>query len=351
MSRLRSRGLGFSLLELMLAATLGVLMTTAIAQLFISNSRGQAALAGQARLQESARHALDFIARSARNAGYLGCGTAGNLANGLNGHWRQIVEIDLSTPVEAFDGAAGAWQPSLAALPMRGGGTPAFRSRNRINASRLQPNSDIVVFRRAGTGSALQSAMESDADPVVLAGDADAFRADSFALLSTCGQAALFRVSSVARSAGRTTLARAPGGGPFGNRSDAALLAGGIPYGDGATPGAAAVALAITETYFVARSTANNNRGEVVRSLWRKTSTQAPAELVQGIDELQLLFGIDTTPNNGDRAPNRYVRADAIGANSVSAVHVSVVASSVDAVTADDRVHTETFSRTVALRN
>ena len=31
----------------------------------------------------------------------------------------------------------------------------------------------------------------------------------------------------------------------------------------------------------------------------------------------------------GDRAPNRYVRADAIGANSVSAVHVSIVASSV----------------------
>ena len=354
MPRVCARSAGFSLLELLLAATLGVVMTTAIAQLFISNSRSQATLTGQARLQESARHALDFIARSARNAGYLGCGTAGHLTNALNGNWRQVVEIDLSTPIEAFDATAGAWQPSLATLPVRGGGAPVFKSRNRINASRLQPNSDVVVFRRADLGEALVSAVDGDADPIVVAGNADAFRADSFALLSTCGQAALFRVSSLARSGGRTTLVRTPGSGSFGNRSGPALLAAGIPYGGSAAPQAAAAALAITETYFVARSTANNNRGRAVLSLWRKTSTAAPAELVQGIEELQLLFGIDTTPTDDVRAPNRYVRADSIGANPVRTVHVSVTASSVDAVTAAEaaeRVLTRTFSRTVALRN
>ena len=119
--RLGPRRQGFSLMELMLAAALGVVTTTAIAQLFISNSRSQATLAAQARLQESARHALDFIARSARNAGYRGCGTAGHLGNALNGTWEQVVEIDLSTPVEAFDATGAAWQPSLAKLPMRGG--------------------------------------------------------------------------------------------------------------------------------------------------------------------------------------------------------------------------------------
>ena len=360
MSRSCTRSAGFSLLELLLAAALGVVMTTAIAQMFISNSRGQAMLAGQARLQESARHALDFIARSARNAGYLGCGAAGRLTNALNGNWRQVVEIDLSTPIEAFDATAGTWQPSLAALPVRDGGASAFKSRNRIDASRLQPTSDVVVFRRADLGAVLASAVDDAADPIVVAGNADAFRADSFALLSTCGQAALFRVSSLARSGSRTTLVRASGSGPFGNRSGPALLAGGNPYGGSAAPRGAAAALAITETYFVARSTANNNRGQAVQALWRKTSTAAPAELVQGIEDLQLLFGIDTTPTDDSRAPNRYVRADSIGANPVRTVHIAVTASSVDAVTvaeaagtagAVERVLVRTFSRTVALRN
>lgn len=346
-----SANAGFSLLELLLAATLGVLMTAAIAQLFIGSSRTQAMLVGQARLQESARLALDFIARSARNAGYRGCGAAGNLANGLNGAWRQIVELDLTTTIEAFDATGGGWQPSLAALPVRSGGAPAFRSSRRINAARLHPDGDVVVFRRADLGVALLAAVRRDTDPIVLAGDADAFRADSFALLSTCGQAALLRVSSVARSAGGTTLARQPASGPFGNRSGPALLAGGVPYGGGTAPEGAAVGLVVTEMYFVARSAADNNRGRAARSLWRKTSTSAPAELVQGIDDLQLLFGIDTTPNDDSPAPNRYVRADAIGANRVRAVHVSVTASSVDAVTAVDQPLAETFSRTVALRN
>ena len=346
-----ARATGFSLFELLLAAALGLAMTTAIVQLFVGNSRSQAVLAGQARLQEAGRHALDFIARSARNAGYLGCGTAGQLANGLNGDWRQVVEVDVSTPVEGFDAAGGAWRPSLGALPMRGiGGAPAFRSSGRINASRLQPNSDLVVFRRADIGEPLANAVARETDPIAVAGDVDGFSANAFALLSACGQAALFRVSSVAKHSGGTTLARAPGAGPFGNRSGAALLHGGTSYGGHAEPQAAAVALVVTETYYVAESAANNNRGRTAWSLWRKTSTAAPAELVQGIEELQLLFGIDGTPDDGDRSPNRYVRADAIGARPVRTVHVSVAASSVDAVAADG-VTVQTFSRTVALRN
>ena len=340
---------GFSLLELMLAATLGVVMTTAIAQLFISNSRSQATLTGQARVQESARHALDFIARSARNAGYLGCGTAGYLANALNGAWRQVVEVDLSTPIEAFDAAAGAWQPSLAELPVRGG-APAYKSRNRINASRLQPGSDVVVFRRADIGAPLARRVHDDADPIVVAGAAQTLRKDSFALLSTCGQAALFRVSSVAKRGGLTTLVRAASGGPFGNRRGAPLRPANIPYGDGTEPLGAAAALAITEMYFVARSAASNRRGQALLSLWRKTSTAAPAELVQGIVDLQLLFGIDTTPADAVRAPNRYVGAAGIGTSPVRTVQISVTASSMDATAPDDAL-TRTFSRIVALRN
>ena len=80
-------------------------------------------------------------------------------------------------------------------------------------------------------------------------------------------------------------------------------------------------------------------------SLWRKTSTRAPAELVAGVEGLQLLFGIDETPANGDMAVERYVDASAVGGNAVLAMHVSVVLSGVDGAPR------RTFARTVAFRN
>ena len=344
---------GASLLELLLAVALGVSMTTAIVQLFVANSRSQAMLAGQARLQESARHALDFLARSARGAGYFGCAARGNVANGLNGDWRQLPELDATAALEAFDGDEAGATPRL---PARGGsGARAFKSRNRINPNRLQPGSDIAVFRRADAGSPLAAALTRDSQPLVVADAEDRFDADDFVLLSMCGQAALFRVSSTARSGGRTTLARAAGQGLFGNRAGASLFSTTSPYGDADGPRGATAALLLTEFYFVARSSAANNRGQPVWSLWRKTSTAAPAELVQGIDELQVLFGIDTTPTDGDDAPNRYVDAGvgttAAEAAAARSVYFAVTASSVDAVTADERVLRQTFSRTVALRN
>ena len=98
---------GFSLLELLLAAALGIVMIAAVVQLFAGSSRGNVVLGGQARLQESARHAFALLSRSARAAGYLGCGGRDRLVNGLRGGWRQVVEFDVSVLVEGFDATVG----------------------------------------------------------------------------------------------------------------------------------------------------------------------------------------------------------------------------------------------------
>ena len=150
---------GLSLLELMLAVALGVTLTAAVVQLFGGSSRSHAALGDQARLQESARHALGFLARSARNAGYRGCASGDSvLANALHGGWEDVAELDVSRPVQGFEAVgdgvdAGDWQPGLTALPVRNSGAaPAFKSRNRINLRRLRPGSDIVAFRRVEPG-------------------------------------------------------------------------------------------------------------------------------------------------------------------------------------------------------
>ncbi len=354
------RAQGFSLLELLLAASLGVVLTTAVVQLFASTSRGNVLLAGQASLQESARHAFDFIARSARGAGYRGCAAGGALVNGLNGHWDRIAEFNISVPVEGFDGVGTGnrvddWQPSLAPLPVRGGGGTAMGlvGRNRIRAASLRPGSDIVVFRRVeAPGFALSSPWVADDDPLVVAAAEDfALEADDFVVLSDCRQGALFRIGSVSEMVGRATLTRPAGHDDFANRPGFSLAALAQPYGGEDSPQAATVARVVTDIYFIATGAGQDNRGERAWSLWRKTSAAAPAELVQGIDDLQILFGVDATPDDGASAPTRYVVPGDPVAGVIRAVHVSIGATSVDAVTADDRALSLRFSRTIAMRN
>ncbi|MCY3837218.1 MAG: prepilin-type N-terminal cleavage/methylation domain-containing protein [Gammaproteobacteria bacterium] len=354
---LRSRG--FSLLELLIAAALGVVLIAAVVQLFAGSSRGNAALAGQALLQESARHAVALLSRSARNAGYLGCGGWDGLVNGLNGSWRRIVEFDVSRPVEGFDGQGTNWSPEIGSLPTIGGSALAFAG-NRIDPDELRAGSDVVVFRRLeAPGRPLARSLSTlldpvtgrGDDPVVTLDDGFAFEADDFVVISNCRQSALFRIGTIDTIGRVATLSRPSAGGPFGNRAGRSLSRDDRAFGGGTGPEGAGVGRVVTEIYFVARGAGLNNRDETVWSLWRKTGADRPAELVQGVADLQVLFGVDLTPGDGVDAPNRYLPPGRLGADPVRTVHFVATVSSVDAVTADDRVLRRSFAWTVALRN
>lgn len=354
-----TRNLGFSLLELLVAAALGVVLLAAVVQLFAGSSRSNAVLVGQARLQESARHAVALLSRSARSAGYLGCGGRGRLLNGLNGTWRQVVEFDASRPVEGFDGTSEGWSPALEALPTRGGPTRAFAG-NRIDPGELRTGSDVVVFRRLeAPGRPLARALPTvldpmtleQEDPLVTVDDEFGFEADDFVVISDCRQSALFRIGAIETIGRAATLTRPTASGPFGNGAGRSLSDDELPYGGPIGPEGAGVARVVTEIYFVARGAGFNSRGEAVWSLWRKTGADRVAELVQGVDDLQVLFGVDLTPGDDDGAPNRYVLPGQVGTNPVRTVHFAATVSSVDAVTADGQVLRQSFPWTVALRN
>lgn len=354
-----NRDLGFSLLELLIAAALGVVLIAAVVQLFAGSSRGNAVLAGQALLQESARHAVALLSRSARNAGYLGCGGRDGLVNALNGTWERIVEFDVSRPVEGFDGRGTTWIPDIGTLPTTGGTALAFAG-NRIDLTELRTGSDVVVFRRLeaparplarSLPTILDPVTGRGEDPLVSVDDGFAFMADDFVMVSDCRQSALFRIGAINTVGRVATLSRPPASGPFGNRARHSLSRDDQPFGGQIGPEGAGVGRVVTEIYFVARGAGLNNRDETVWSLWRKTGVDRPAELVQGVDDLQVLFGVDLTPGDGVNAPNRYLPPGQVGANPVRSIHFLATVSSVDAVTADIQVFRRSFSWTVALRN
>jgi type IV pilus assembly protein PilW len=363
MTSQRRHARGFSLIELMIALALGVVVTAGIVTLFVGNNETYTLLNGQARLQESARFAMDFVTRSSRSAGYFGCDPdQDKVYNSLNGDWdaSQLYEFAISRPIEAFHGinngnALADWTPSLTPLPRTSGGTTvnAFQNGNGIDVAELRPQTDVLVLRHVeAPGAPIAQMVQPAGAPVVTvpAGGLQ-FGVDDFVAINNCEQAAVFRVTALALAGANATLGRGTGAGIYQNSPAKTLSEQGIPYGEATNAQGSAVGRVLTDIYFVAQGAGSNNRGQTPWSLWRKTSEDAPVELVEGVEDLQVSFGIDTTPGNAFEAANRYVSFDQVGTNAIRALRITLTATSVDVVTDDDQPLRRTFSQTVSFRN
>lgn len=357
----RRRMGGFSLVELMLALGLGLVIVSGIVQLFIGNSRTAAIVAGQARLQENARFAFHFISTAARRAGYLGCAPEPeNIVKGLVGNWNLIPEYNITRAVEGHEGNAdGTWTPALTALP---GGTPGNVNDDPAGAiatAVISTGTDILVFRNIQQpGQRLTQTLQPDGDPVVTApGGNPGFGVNDIVMVSDCEQAVVIRVTGMNVAGNEATLLHATGPGFFDNAVTVPSPTGLVPftmsilgrsYGPEASVGAVE-----TTFFFVAPSTRQDNQGNTPLALWQKVGRTGPVELIQGVDNLQVRYGIDTTLTDGIANPNQYVSFDAvpIDVGQIVAIRVAITVNSVDAVTDDGNRLQRTFSKTIMIRN
>jgi type IV pilus assembly protein PilW len=356
------RAQGFSLIELMLALGLGVVVTAGIVALFVGNNQTYTLLNGQSRMQENARFAVDFISRDARAAGYFGCDPEqGKIYKTLNGAWNQIFEFDITTPIQAFHGTAAGntvndWTPALTTLP-RLGSVVGYVAANGVDITKLQQRSDILVLRHVQIpGARIAAIVQSDANPTVEvpAGGLE-FAAGNFVAINNCEQATVFRLANVNVAGATATLVRdtapAIGLGLYQNAPLATLSPTGIPYGEANNAQGANVGRVMTDIYYVAQGTGTNNRNQTPWSLWRKTSEDAPVELIQGIENLRVRFGVDKFPNDNIASANRYVTYDQVAGDVIRALRLSVTANSVDVVSDTGAPLTRTFSQTISFRN
>ena len=357
----RVRRAGFSLLEMLLALALGSIITVGVVELLAANQRTHAVLAGQAQMHASARHALQFIARSARLAGHLGCARH-PVRNVLNGAVAGLFEVNVAVGVMAFDGtgagaSSAAWTPALDVLPRRVGrrSVNAFRNRNGINVAVIPTHTDVLVFRFVDGLLPLVAPVTPGDDPVVESPRRGGLDADDFAVIADCERAALFRANAVDVSGDRATLRRRSGSGHFDNAPNRSLAGPDAGFGGPSDAAGATVGRVTTHIYYVARGSGANRRGEPPLSLWRKSGTGRPAELVQGIEDLQVLLGFDT---DGDGVPNRYGPPGTGATADIRALRVAVTANDVDvaasgptAAGANAAGLRRTFVQTIALRN
>ncbi|MBT3626262.1 MAG: hypothetical protein HN526_19365, partial [Gammaproteobacteria bacterium] len=70
--------------------------------------------------------------------------------------------------------------------------------------------------------------------------------------------------------------------------------------------------------------------GDAPLSLWRKSGTTSPVELVEGIENLQILYGVS---DDDDLIPNQYVSSiNDVSLKNVVTIRVTVIANSIDDV-------------------
>ena len=305
---------GLSLVELLLAMALGLVVAWGLVRQYSGGHAAAAQLQARADVQDAGAYALGFLRRSAMGAGYFGCNArAGRLQNNLNGAWPDLFEFDLTRPVQGFsyrgDGTSvdlTAWSPPLAELPREGpGGTlNALVDNTGIRIDRLAPGSDLVVFRRLETPANPLVARAGPDDPLRVANvEGGVLSSGDVALVSSCRQATLFRITGIVPIGGRLALLRVPGAGLYGNAVGRSLSDAGEPFGGDSGPQGTVVGRVLTEIYFVAAGA-----GPGVLSLWRRSGVAAPVELVEGVTNLRALLGVDGSPDDGLDGLNRYVR-------------------------------------------
>lgn len=294
---------GFSLIELMIALTLGLIITGVVVQVFSSSRTTYDLEEGLAEVQEQARFAMEFIAQDIRQAGNFGCAKLDRQAINsivrnpdgpmslLNDPYNPASTRPVGLITYEYTGGGGValtdWTPPLPAngfFDILGGGGPA-----------LIPFSDVLVVQYAialnvqlfNPGQPTNANLQLVRNPTTTG----AFKQNDIVFVSDCKKGDMFRVTNVPDSGagGSITLAH----GVAGNTQ--ALL-------ENRYDNSADVMKMATRAYFVGVNPAVTPEPTLYR-LALDTNDWTPDPLVEGVEQLKLLMGIDaTTPTTTENA-------------------------------------------------
>lgn len=271
-----SRMSGFSLVELMISMTLGLATIAAIGWMYLGTTQTYRTQDSVARLQEGARYAFEVIGNDLRMAGATGCSYI-DRANALNGT---------------------AWYTRLFEQPLvsldETGTTGVTEFSDALRVVRADISREFLVQSHNSAGAQLTLSPHD-------------LPAGSLLVATDCSHVALFQASAVTL----TTVTHAAGGIP--GNAVSALGTGGVIYTY--TPGARVYRLNAA-TYYVA----NNPAGQP--ALFRERPIGAAAtvtaeELVEGVEDFQVSFGVDTDTVADGEANFPYLTAAAVNSAAV----------------------------------
>ena len=246
----RVRAAGFSLVELMVSMAIGLMLLATLLVVFANASSARGELERSSRQIENGRYAVELLSDDLRIAGFLGEINVGALA----------APAVLPDPCSTV---AADW---AAAMPVHVQGYDSGFGAPACIPADIKPNTDILVVRRAKTCVAGVAGCE----PTIVG--------KPYVQSSLC-------------NAETTPYAV----GPLGTTA--------FPLTRKDCTTAAALREYLVNVYFIST---NNRAGQSIPTLMRLEltgSTMAQIPLVEGIEEMNVEYGID---NDGDGQPDAY---------------------------------------------
>lgn len=288
---------GLTLVELMISLVLSLLLAAAMVQLFIGNKQTFRMQEATARLQENGRFALEFITRDMRVAGYSGCVLdAENITNTLNDRDDSYL-WGFSRAVQGFDGVVGAdWSPSwkdadYADFDFDANPGPAAIAGTDIITLHTIEGLDLKGTQTGNiTSNPGIATIDFTKDSGIKVGD--------IIFVTDCDKAAITQVTGGTEK----KLEHKTGiNDPKPGNSTATLS---HVYADAEISRARAV------TYFIANSSfSTDSNGAPRPALWRRTDPGTTEELVEGVEDMQILYGLADDVSKWGTV-SRYLTAD-----------------------------------------
>lgn len=324
-----NRQRGISLVEVMIALVISLFLLAGIYQVYIGNKATFAFTNALAEIQENGRYALDLMSQDLRMGAEWGC-----------------IEMNPDDTSNINNTLSAATVPNYDAVFYDFTGEQNIEGNNNTGLN----GSDTLTIRGGRTGQAnVESPFFASTSNQLTIDATGSIGVDDIVLVARCGandllideEADIFRVTATQLVNGNTQQQLTFSANKSQQFENDAMV----------------IELQ-TVNYFIAAGAS----GEP--SLFRREFDNAPQELIEGVENLQILYGVDT---DGDKYPNQYQAADSVvDFNDVVAVRVMLLVRSIDdnvsdapqtysyngaTVTANDRRLRQVFSTTVALRN
>ena len=277
---------GMSLIELMIAMTLGIMMLSTAISLLVTNKRVYTEQNEMGALQENARFAIDLLVKDIRLAAFVGCSdevtnVTNHLGNANTVNIANFSETATSALIEGRESNFNSWFPSA----------------STESIAEMDTTSDGITIRHfQPTDISLLNNMATTADALTINntnGALDTLANDSFVAISDCGGADIFQANQIDRTNNIIT--------PSANLSRIYLK-------DNAN-----IHLLRNHRYFIKNSASGTGP-----ALWRATPgtdtsgagrTFNDEELIEGVQNMQILYGENT---NGAVGVDGYFTANAV---------------------------------------
>lgn len=317
---------GFSLVELLIAMVIGLIVVGAATALFSTSSSTYQLDTGLARVQENGRFAIEQISYELRRAGDMGCLNLDNLNNPTPPRWFNNLNptaggmLDFTRPVEGFEftntGPGITYSPPPSGLTqVTAGWLPALDT-SLVPTGSVQ-GSDVLVLRYMDSRPFRRVAPYNDSAQIFLDNsERSNVQAGDIMVLSDCNRASVFQITSVNTGGAQVTITHAASGTP-GNRPECVRWE---------PPGCAEqvynedaeFSRVRTVTFFVGIGASGEPalfQGTLgsAGSGPAATAVINTAELIEGVESMQVLYGVDTEgAQTPDGEPDRYVPANLV---------------------------------------